>query len=107
MGYAKPESHPMKVALTDRFVAGAKADSTGRSDYFDSVARGLSLRVTANGVKTWCFNCTRDGKRARFTIGSYPAASLAEARRLARERVSVVRKHPIKKQQGPRATSFA
>jgi integrase len=75
----------MKVALTDRFVAGAKADSTGRSDYFDAVARGLSLRVTANGVKTWCFNCTRDGKRARFTIGSYPAASLAEARRLAVE----------------------
>jgi hypothetical protein len=29
----------MKVNLTDRFVAGAKAGASGRSDYFDSMAR--------------------------------------------------------------------
>jgi integrase len=75
----------MKINLTDRFVAGAKADASGRSDYFDSTARGLSLRVSGTGVKSWCYHLTRNGKRERITLGSYPAIGLADARRLAVE----------------------
>jgi integrase len=78
-------SRPMKINLTDRFVAGAKADASGRSDYFDSTARGLSLRVSGTGVKSWCYHLTRNGKRERVTLGSYPAIGLADARRLAVE----------------------
>jgi integrase len=70
-----------RVALTDRFVAGAKPDATGRTDYFDATAKGLALRVTGNH-KSWTFNFTspKDGKRARMTLGSYPAMALAKAR---------------------------
>jgi integrase len=75
----------MKINLTDRFVAGAKADATGRADFFDSTARGLSLRVSGTGVKSWCYHLTRNGKRERVTLGSYPAIRLADARRLAVE----------------------
>jgi integrase len=75
----------MKINLTDRFVAGAKADATGRADYFDSSARGLSLRVSGTGVKSWCYHLTRNGKRERITLGSYPAIGLADARRMAVE----------------------
>jgi integrase len=78
-------SLPMKINLTDRFVAGAKADATVRSDFFDSTARGLSLRVSGTGVKSWCYHLTRNGKRERITLGSYPAIGLADARRLAVE----------------------
>jgi integrase len=73
----------MRVALTDRFVASAKAGD--RADFFDTVAKGLSLRVSAKGAKSWCYNFTRGGKRGRATLGSYPAKTLAEARALAVE----------------------
>jgi hypothetical protein len=39
------------VDLTDRFCINAKA--TTRTDYYDAKARGLCLRVTPNGVKTF------------------------------------------------------
>ena len=75
-----------KVALTDRFAATARPDSTGRTDYFDATVKGLALRVSDRG-KVWTFNFTspRDGKRARLTLGTYPATSLAGARGLALE----------------------
>ena len=70
-----------RVALTDRFVASAKPDSSGRTDYFDATAKGLALRVTG-AHKSWTFNFTspKDGKRARLTLGAYPAMPLAKAR---------------------------
>ena len=78
----------MQVSLTDRFVAGAKSAQV-QTDYFDDnpTTRGLCLRVTNGGRKTWCllFTSPRDRKRARITLGSYPATSLARARTLAIE----------------------
>jgi hypothetical protein len=75
-----------RVKLTDRFVAGVKAD--GRTDYFDAVTTGLVLRVAAGGRrKNWCLFYTSplDGKRARVGLGAYPALSLAGARAKAIE----------------------
>jgi integrase len=74
------------IALTDRFCAGAKALAT-QTDYFDSTVLGLALRVTKHGHRSWCFHfrSPRDGKRARATIGTYPATSLAVARGKALE----------------------
>jgi hypothetical protein len=72
----------MRVALTDRFVATAKAPDGERVEFFDSVAKGLSFRVSA-GAKSWAFHYTRDGRRVRLTIGGYPALSLAQARAAA------------------------
>jgi integrase len=46
---------------------------------------GLAFRVTAGGVRSWCFRF-RDpasGKDARSTIGRYPDISLAKAREAA------------------------
>lgn len=75
-----------RIALTDRFVAAAKPDSTGRTDYFDTAVPGLALRAAA-AHKSWTYNFTspKGGKRARLTLGSYPALSLAKARGLALE----------------------
>jgi integrase len=74
------------VGLTDRFCAAAKALG-GRTDYFDETVQGLALRVTEGGHRSWCFHyrSPRDGKRARATIGTYPATSLASARGKALE----------------------
>ena len=76
-----------RLALTDRFVAGAKATNLPQVDYFDAGTPGLALRVSEGGKKAWTylFTSPRGGKRARLTLGTYPAVSLARARTLALE----------------------
>ena len=71
-----------KIALTDRFCSTSKPLSGARTDFFDETVSGLALRVADTGHKTWSYHFTspRDGKRARLTIGVYPATSLAGAR---------------------------
>jgi integrase len=73
----------MKVKLTDRFCSHIKADS--RVDYFDEVTTGLALRVTEQGSKSWTYNFTIATRRARMTLGTYPALSLSAARTKAIE----------------------
>ncbi|MER9639403.1 tyrosine-type recombinase/integrase [Mesorhizobium sp. M0239] len=68
-----------KMTMTDRWVAAAKSGSEGRTDYFDSHATGLCLRVSEEH-KSWNFCFTLQSKRARMLLGSYPALSLADAR---------------------------
>lgn len=75
------------IALTNRFIAAAKSPDAPQTDYFDSGTKGLALRVTNTGRKVWTylFSSPKDGKRARLTLGTYPATSLAAARGLALE----------------------
>src|SRR5262245_37417200 len=77
-----------KVALTDRFVQGVKTGEI-QEDYFDDSpkTRGLCLRVSNAGRKTWgmIFTSPKDGKRDRINFGTYPATSLAQARTFAME----------------------
>jgi integrase len=77
----------MLVGLTERFVAGVKTDT--RKEYFDAKGTRLSLRVSPT-AKSWAFHYTIDGKRARLTLGTYPAISLAGARGLALEAQATV-----------------
>jgi integrase len=76
-----------RVALTNRFCASAKPLNGERTDYFDETVPGLALRVTEHGHRSWCFHfrSPRDDKRARATLGTYPATSLAAARGKALE----------------------
>ena len=48
-----------------------------------SDGRGLELRMTPNGKRTWSLLYPFDGKKQRFTIGDYPAVKLKEARLIA------------------------
>lgn len=52
----------------------------------DVETRGLELRVSAGGRKTWRLHYTRrsDGKRRAVALGSFPALSLKDARARAR-----------------------
>jgi hypothetical protein len=42
----------MKLLLTDRFCAHAKS-ATPQTDFFDETVKGLALRVTNQGTKSW------------------------------------------------------
>jgi Arm DNA-binding domain len=77
-----------QVVLTDRFCMSAKA-----GEYYDGTTHGLTLRVRDTGRKTFSmmFTSPRDGKRARCPLGTtYPATSLAQARTLALEALTLV-----------------
>jgi integrase len=77
-----------KLNLTDRFVASARANS--RTAYFDTKTRGLALRVTPTGAKTWSFVYRRGGAPKWLTLGSYPAVALTTARALALDKRHVL-----------------
>jgi integrase len=75
-----------KRLLTDRFCTHAKAqEGEVQTDYFDEATKGLALRVSRSGSKSWTWHHTINGKRARLTFGSYPAISLGAARAKADE----------------------
>lgn len=78
--------HSQRVKLTDRLVATFKTEG-GQVDLRDLDCRGLLLKVSAGGTKSWSVvvNRKRDGKRVRLPLGSYPAVSLGKARAAARD----------------------
>src|SRR5947207_8091032 len=77
--------------LTDRFCQSAKTrDGEGQTDYFDEKQKGLALRVTKAGTRSWTYNFTLNAKtlnakRVRMTFGTYPTTSLVKAYTLAAE----------------------
>ncbi|WP_295693098.1 site-specific integrase [uncultured Maricaulis sp.] len=76
---------PDDTKLTKRFCEQIQVDS--RKEFPDHLERGLRLRVTPKGIKSWSFLYYRpgDGSRARLSFGTFPAISLDEARRRTRE----------------------
>lgn len=90
--------------LTDQFVSKATSEGAARADYYDMTHKGLALRVTDKGNKTWTFKYTspRDGKSARITLGTYPALSLKDARAK-----TLVARANVESQTDPRDVSAA
>lgn len=77
-------------ALTARFVETTKVKA--RTDYWDDVVRGLVLRVSPSGVKSWTVVYTResDGRKRRLTLGKFPSIDLAKARKRALASIATV-----------------
>jgi integrase len=74
-----------KAPLTDRFLRALKAPD-GRIEVSDASCRGLSIRCTRTGVKSWTFAYKLNGRMRRITLGEFPALGLSEARTQADER---------------------
>lgn len=69
----------MAKTLTDSFVRQyPKPDK--RKEIPDDYIKGLAFRVTKTGHKSFVFRYRFGDKVKRYTIGSYPAVSLAKAR---------------------------
>lgn len=73
--------------LNTKMLDAVTSQGKPQADHFDALCPGLAIRVTAAGKKTWNFVYTspRDGKRARITLGTYPATDLKDARTRAGE----------------------
>src|SRR5262245_21869958 len=76
-----------RINLTDAFVKALRCERGQKvTEVRDVDVRGLELRVTASGVKTWRLHYTRrsDGRRRAISLGAYPALSLKAARSKAK-----------------------
>lgn len=72
------------MGLTTRFVETVKPSGPQRAEYPDEVVRGLALRVSPDGIKSWSLRYRNHaGVRRRLTIGQFPATGLADAREQA------------------------
>jgi integrase len=90
--YAQWNFH-MPSSLTDAVVSGAKPQKgqSGWREISDGGCRGLLLLVSPKGEKAWGVRFKVAGKRQRHTLGGYPAVSLNEARKRARDYLSAAR----------------
>ena len=62
--------------FTARWIETVRRQRPGRSA--DPDVKGLALRVTPNGSKSWAYSycCQSDGRKRRLTFSEFPAVSL-------------------------------
>lgn len=75
------------MPLTDTAIRKMKAEA---KRYRKTDSDGLIIEVTPNNKKIWRYRYQFAGKSAIYTIGDYPAISLAKARDLRNEAKSLV-----------------
>ena len=84
---------------------GSLKPSTTRKDDHDTEVRGMSLRVTPGGSKSWTVLYRHRGRLRRLTLGSTDALTLAKAREAREGRAHTA---PVRaKTQRPRSRSTA
>lgn len=76
--------------LTARFCDSVKVDI--RTDFQDEAIRGLSLRVSESGLKTWnvVFVRQSDDTKQRVKLGRYPEITLEKARTAALKMMTAI-----------------
>lgn len=72
-----------RKAFNARWVASVKGKPGEQIDYFDTVERGLLLRVNSSGSKTWRFAYRKGPRWRRTKIGDADDLDLVKARKLA------------------------
>jgi integrase len=68
------------MKLTDRIIARIEVPSEGYRIVWDSEVRGLGLRVTQAGVRSFLLNYRFQRRERRYTIGQVPVWNIARAR---------------------------
>lgn len=81
--------------FTDAFINSATAltSSNGKvavTEYRDTKVKGLCLRVTPTGAKSWTYRYRANGKQKRLSLGKVAIVSLADARNAARQVIADV-----------------
>ncbi|SHG42320.1 Site-specific recombinase XerD [Fodinibius roseus] len=71
-----------KRKLTHSFITNLD-EPKKRTDYADTLVKGLVLRITPTGYKSFCFRYGAKGKR--YTIGKFPTIGLADARSISKD----------------------
>jgi integrase len=75
------------MRLTKDAIDRAQMPEAGRKERFirDNLVRGLGVRVTASGAKSFIFEARIKGRPRRLTLGSWPDLNVAQARAKAQQ----------------------
>lgn len=65
------------MALTNIKIKNAQPKD---KEYVISDGAGLVVLITPNGSKLWRYRYSRDGRKQKLSLGSYPELSLAQTR---------------------------
>lgn len=84
MSQCCPRDVMPKVRLTNQYIANLKP-SGKRQELQDEGTKGLALRLNVSGNKSFIYRYRFNDKVKRYTIGSYPEVSLAQARNKSKE----------------------
>ena len=76
---------PMAERLTDVVIKKLKPKPDKQYERWDEVVRGLGVRVSPKGTKSFVFVYRLGSRQRRMTLGQYPGLSLKDARDQARE----------------------
>ena len=69
------------MKLTDRSIRALKP-AEGRYEKWIDGHKGLGVRVSIEGTKSWVFMYRYQGKLRRMTLGKFPTIGVARANRL-------------------------
>lgn len=69
-----------KLKFTDQWIRSLKAVAEQEQHFGDVACKGLSLKVTKNGVKSFSYTFRLGSKTGRVTLGRYPDLALSTAR---------------------------
>ena len=92
----------MKKKLTAQLL-NSKMDA---GKYYDDNGNGLFISVRRSGVKSWAQKIRFGGKQLELGLGSYPATSLAEARRISTDNKAMTAKGLNPKVERSKPTSI-
>jgi integrase len=104
----------MRIRLTDPAINRASREAAAdgkRRELADQDCRGLRLRISPGGARTWIAGMRdREGAARRFTLGAYPVVGIGQAREAARAMLHAV-KHggadPVADRRRERASAEA
>ena len=80
--------------LTDVMIRQARVPEAGRVELWDSKVRGLLLRVTPNGARSWSVFYRFRGEKRLFTLGAYRPEETADRGPHARRGPAQGPRHP-------------
>lgn len=76
-----------KFNLKIATVNNIQSPKTGRDEYRDTKIPELTLRVTSNGTESFSVGKRIKGKYVHATIGRFPANTIEQVRKKAREKL--------------------
>ena len=94
--------HKVKKRLTSQYL-NSKIDA---GKYYDDNGTGLFISVKESGSKSWGQKIRFKGSQLELGLGSYPATSLAEARRISTENKAMTAKGVNPKTERSKPTSI-
>lgn len=80
----------VKTRLTDAAIKRARPPANGQHEVWDSAIPGFGVRITSKGARSFVLLYRHHGHLRRWTLGRYPSLTLAKARKMASDALTIL-----------------